>query len=645
MASHHRIPYLPLRLSFLLLSILISSTSSVCHLPLIIAHSLPSLPGLYYKLHGVHRPDSMKKTVIKRRKRVPAAAAKPGASANGHSSGADGKTTAAEAPAPDPSGAPYHPSLNTAHDESYVQMSDRAAAEALVAVGRVRRYAEAERERDHSSTPHRVPSPDGWGDGEPKRKRQRKEIDGPVHDDRPMDYDMDARHSQQQRHPTPGVVKTRDSPSDMALRIVDKGTRPPSIPPPPSERLETTTLTLSSSSVGRGLSRSGTPADPNARDNGFNHNNHAHTQSAPPPSSASASAPVPVPTSGAGSGSSSGSGSQSGSHSVHSNQHRASHSNSQSHAAASPLPTGRPLDHAAPASTHLSHDAHSHSQSQNGYSHPPESENRSNGEWKRSRYNGNGNGVGVDLPPLSDIQVDVSRDESIRGSARRPSWTPREREDLSSAPYSGPSTMHRGSSQPSPLSPPSNSLPLSLPTSSSTRPLPSGGSPRVQQRDESGEYANGHPSSARISPSDSKTSSGTAPPFHQHPSSHASSRHSHSISPEISLNNHHHLSHSAHGTSSSRPPSRSPPLLSAAELEAHYYELRTQKKMWEAMLDKTNRMLDDLRRAIDDTRDRERRPPSAGRHPPLSMPLPERASVQKNGGKVWAWTNGVEKEH
>ncbi|EPQ56710.1 iron transporter biosynthesis regulating transcription factor, partial [Gloeophyllum trabeum ATCC 11539] len=29
--------------------------------------------GLYYKLHGTHRPNSMKKTVIKRRKRVPAA--------------------------------------------------------------------------------------------------------------------------------------------------------------------------------------------------------------------------------------------------------------------------------------------------------------------------------------------------------------------------------------------------------------------------------------------------------------------------------------------------------------------------------------------------------------------------------------------
>ncbi|KAJ7467776.1 hypothetical protein B0H11DRAFT_1732644 [Mycena galericulata] len=34
--------------------------------------------GLYFKLHGTHRPTSMKKTVIKRRKRVPAAGAGEG---------------------------------------------------------------------------------------------------------------------------------------------------------------------------------------------------------------------------------------------------------------------------------------------------------------------------------------------------------------------------------------------------------------------------------------------------------------------------------------------------------------------------------------------------------------------------------------
>ncbi|EIN09476.1 hypothetical protein PUNSTDRAFT_143032 [Punctularia strigosozonata HHB-11173 SS5] len=53
--------------------------------------------GLYFKLHGTHRPNSMKKAVIKRRKRVPAAA------------GAQGERD---------------------------RMTDQAAAEALVSVGR-----------------------------------------------------------------------------------------------------------------------------------------------------------------------------------------------------------------------------------------------------------------------------------------------------------------------------------------------------------------------------------------------------------------------------------------------------------------------------------------------------------------------------
>ncbi|KAJ2914037.1 hypothetical protein MD484_g6362, partial [Candolleomyces efflorescens] len=56
--------------------------------------------GLYFKLHGTHRPNSMKKTVIKRRKRVPAAAGASGGNVSG-------------------------------------RMSDQAAAEALVSVGRV----------------------------------------------------------------------------------------------------------------------------------------------------------------------------------------------------------------------------------------------------------------------------------------------------------------------------------------------------------------------------------------------------------------------------------------------------------------------------------------------------------------------------
>ncbi|KAJ3491624.1 hypothetical protein NLI96_g555 [Meripilus lineatus] len=65
--------------------------------------------GLYFKLHGTHRPNSMKKTVIKRRKRVPAA---PGSSS------------------------PTHPSTSHPMSAERIVMSDQAAAEVLASVGR-----------------------------------------------------------------------------------------------------------------------------------------------------------------------------------------------------------------------------------------------------------------------------------------------------------------------------------------------------------------------------------------------------------------------------------------------------------------------------------------------------------------------------
>ena len=81
--------------------------------------------GLYFKLHGTHRPNSMKKTVIKRRKRVSAAGV-----GGGNISG---------------------------------RMSDQAAAEALVAVGRLG-VSPGEAEKDES---------DGEAD-QPKKKRTRR---------------------------------------------------------------------------------------------------------------------------------------------------------------------------------------------------------------------------------------------------------------------------------------------------------------------------------------------------------------------------------------------------------------------------------------------------------------------------------------
>jgi GATA-binding protein len=81
--------------------------------------------GLYFKLHGTHRPNSMKKTVIKRRKRVPAAPGVGGGNISG-------------------------------------RMSDQAAAEALVAVGRIGGVSPG------------GPENDGESDGEPDRKRTRR---------------------------------------------------------------------------------------------------------------------------------------------------------------------------------------------------------------------------------------------------------------------------------------------------------------------------------------------------------------------------------------------------------------------------------------------------------------------------------------
>jgi len=85
--------------------------------------------GLYFKLHGTHRPNSMKKTVIKRRKRVPAA--------GGISAG---------------------------------RMTDQAAAEALVAVGRLGGVGGEESEGEVAEQPKRKRAKKGRGDDRERRK-------------------------------------------------------------------------------------------------------------------------------------------------------------------------------------------------------------------------------------------------------------------------------------------------------------------------------------------------------------------------------------------------------------------------------------------------------------------------------------------
>ncbi|KAI3619097.1 gata factor srep [Moniliophthora roreri] len=98
--------------------------------------------GLYFKLHGTHRPNSMKKSVIKRRKRVPAAG---------------GASTAT------------------------MRMTDPAAAETLVSLGRGGPGANAGDDSDDVDS----------GD-QPKRKKQRKSKGG--EDDTPSQgYDEQRR--------------------------------------------------------------------------------------------------------------------------------------------------------------------------------------------------------------------------------------------------------------------------------------------------------------------------------------------------------------------------------------------------------------------------------------------------------------------
>ncbi|KAG8834779.1 putative electron transfer flavoprotein subunit, partial [Serendipita sp. 399] len=408
--------------------------------------------GLYYKLHGVHRPDSMKKTVIKRRKRVPAAAAAAAASKSsggiGHSSGPDGKTLAVatepiaqEVDQPNvvvssSSETPYHPSLDASRNSHsddphpHMLMSDRAAAETLVSVGRVRRHnygSEGEKvySNELSQLANSRASPD-WV-GEPKRKRQRKGIDGPPNDARFEDYEMEnassAPSSRSVVHPTRNgrhvqnndyyatrnqLARKKESPKEEKLDEMR----------PNSGGLETTTLTLSNSAVGRGLSRSGTPAE------GVSSANSAHesgdgvglpslmtrSQSVPQQTTTTDVQPPPLP------------------------QH--------SHTAPA-IPTYHPPQHPHPHSHHhhhhhhhRHHSSHSHSQpppetrsrhsdsssSVNSHhqQHPPSSSLRNetsskllemdgrNENGKRSRNNN------MDLPSLSDIQAEIGREEEMR---------------------------------------------------------------------------------------------------------------------------------------------------------------------------------------------------------------------------------------
>lgn len=260
--------------------------------------------GLYYKLHGVHRPDSMKKGVIKRRKRVPAAAAVAAinASVEGPQAGqfVIGLPPGQQTP-PNPSTSQHHAHTNgltngvskpkpitrpaiadfggtpVLVDRGPLQMTERAAAEVLVAVGR--------RARQDAS------GDDGDGeeglsaDGEPKRKRARRSPgpssgpktmmkDHPIHDSDAMELDPVEMGSGKPQRGIRRVeeislaIGVRGEPTPVEAGGMLQRERGADDPPakhssstasrPPTDVLEMTTLTLSSTNL-VGDSRTATP--------------------------------------------------------------------------------------------------------------------------------------------------------------------------------------------------------------------------------------------------------------------------------------------------------------------------------------------------------------------------------------------------
>jgi hypothetical protein len=412
---------------------------------------------------------------------------------------------------------------------------------------------------------------------------------------------MDSGHPRLFDHGSP--VRRNGAPSHSGCGIEKTRTSVP--PPPPSERLETTTLTLSNTSVGRGLSRSGTPADSSTRDNGFGGNSRAQSV-------------VQLPTTTA----------------LH--PHTLQHSHSAPVYTNSLHPHSRsdtPVKETSPPSTSDSRSNESidpiegfHT-GRNGVA-PTEPDVKVE-SWQRPR-----NGVhNVDLPPLSTLHAEIGRDEENRRAARRPSWTPHAIPEDSTYPNSAPGN---GTSSGAVM----NGSVHEYARDNSTH------------REDGIDQMNGH--SAHRQESKMPPHVATKHSHQNHPgvSSNSSTRHTNSTSPENShAHNHHRIyTHSPRNQPMqgppSRPSSRSSHVPSSSELEAHYHELQTQKLIWEEIMDKTQRYMEDVRSAIEATREREKNIPSNGHT--TSVPLPGRSSSgQKGSGKdrIWSWTtNGPEKE-
>jgi hypothetical protein len=550
--------------------------------------------GLYYKLHGVHRPDSMKKGVIKRRKRVPAAAAvaainasvegpqagqfviglppsqppPSNASATHHHAHTNGLTNGAgkHKPIARPAATDFGGGSALA-DRGLSGITERAAAEALVAVGRRARQDT----RDDDEEGEGAPSTDG----EPRRKRARRSPgpsggpatvvkDHPMLDGDAMDLDTPETGSgQPQRrsrkveeissvmgvggeptHAGAGGMPQREHGADDPL-MKQPSSATSRLPP---DMLETTMLTLPSTHVGE--SRTTTPL--------------------PRIDQQKLRLPHPHP-----------------------------HARHESRGPQQPVLYSNQAGHASmivPSSSHPG----------SGRTSP----DIPTGTGRGSKFP-----AGLELPPLRNAPA--AREDGT--SAYENKWSPA---SSSHPPLpAGPSGYHP--------SIPSQQQHLQSGYSHThtgrTSPMPPLGSGIQGQQplpSPTTLFGPGGPSATAYSGPPSRAS----PPL---------SAHSHTTHPTLAQH-HSHPSQNSH-----RSPKTTIP--SIAELEAHYRELQVKKAMFEDMVETTDRLMASLRKGIEEQKEREgteykRDAPvlnaSPQKGPPVSVPLPRREKAS-TGDHVW----------
>ena len=535
----------------------------------------------------------MKKGVIKRRKRVPAAAAvaainasvegpqagqfviglqpsqqpPPNPTVNQHHAHTNGHTNGATKPEPisrsavaDFGGGP------TLADRGQLQMTERAAAEMLVAVGRRARQDVSGDDGDGEDAPNI--------DGEPKRKRPRRSPgpsggsttvmkDHPMLDSDAMELDpVEMGSGKPQRRirnfeEPPPAVGVRGEPTHVEAGGVSQRDRGADDSPakhsstavfrPPTDVLEMTTLTLSAANL-VGDSRTATRADQQQQQQKFRlphpHPHARHASRGPPP--------------------------------LYSSQH----------------------------ATMI----------------PPSSSHPGSGRTSPDTLTGTGRGNkfpgGLELPPLRNAPP--AREDGA--PAYESKWSPASSSHppLPAGPagyhpsipsqqqhlQSGYSHAHAGRMSPMP-------------------PLSSGSQGQQHLPSPTTLFGPGGPSATAYS----------GPPSRASPPSSAHSLTSHSTLPQH---------HPHHHQSSHHSPKASIP--SIPELEAHYHELQDKKAMFEDMVEKTDRLMASLKKGIEEQRERERieydRDASASnaslqKGPPASVPLPRRDKAP-TVDHVWA---------